>query len=119
MKFLAGLLTLLPGALALGQAPIVTTTGGNGTLQLAGSGVNGQILLSGDDWWGVLRAAEDLAEDFGRVTGKNLTLGRWNRNGSSAADTPALYTYNEPTNNINVSLLFFLDQPRTISDRVA
>lgn len=102
MKFLVGLLTLLPGALALGQTPIVTTTGGNGTLQLAGSGINGQILLSADDYWGVLRAAEDLAEDFGRVTGSNLTLGRWTRAGSTAADTPALYTYNEPTNNINV-----------------
>ena len=101
MKFL-GLLTLLPGVLALGQAPIVTTHAGNGTLQLGGSGVNGQILLSADDWWGVLRAAEDLSVDFGRVTGRNLTLGRWNRAGLTASDTPAIYTYNEPTNNINV-----------------
>lgn len=96
------LLTLLPGVLALGQAPIVTTTAGNGTLQLAGSGIDGQILLSSDDWWGVLRAAEDLSIDFGRVTGKNLTLGGWSRPGAPASSGPAIYTYSEPTNNINV-----------------
>jgi hypothetical protein len=44
-------------------------------LQLAGHGVGkGQILVSEDDYWGVIRAAGDLALDFGRVTGTNYTL---------------------------------------------
>lgn len=63
---------------ALGQSsPVTTDAGSGGLLKLAGGGVNGQILLSADDWWGVLRAAQDLAGDFGKVTGKNLTLGNW------------------------------------------
>ena len=73
---------ILPGILALGQNQTVTLTGGNGLLQLAGNGKNGQILLSSNDWWGVIRAAEDLAMDFARVTGKNLTLANWLSSGT-------------------------------------
>ncbi|KAH8596621.1 glycoside hydrolase family 115 protein [Bisporella sp. PMI_857] len=76
MKLLP-ILALLPSVLALGQEPIVTTVQKAGLLQLAGQGINGQILLSADDWWGVIRAAEDLASDFGKISGKNLTLGSW------------------------------------------
>lgn len=105
MKLLGAVLTLFPGVLSLGQTPIVTTKSGGGSLQLAGNGINGQILLSSKDWWGVLRAAEDLANDLGRVTGKNLTLGNWASNQSKPeAQTTPIYTYNEPTNNINVRM---------------
>jgi len=77
MKLLP-LLALLPSVLALGQEPVVSTTAKNGSLlQLAGKGLDGQILVSADDWFGVIRAAEDLAVDFGKVVGKNLTLGNW------------------------------------------
>ena len=71
-------LALLPGVLALGQEPVVSTTAKNGSLlQLGGKGFEGQILVSADDWFGVIRAAEDLAGDFGKVVGRNLTLGNW------------------------------------------
>jgi hypothetical protein len=76
-SLLIALSTFCCSVAALGQNATVTTTPSSGLLQLAGSGVNGQILLSADDWWGVLRAAEDLAGDFGKVTGKNLTLANW------------------------------------------
>jgi hypothetical protein len=79
MKIPTLLLALLPSVLALGQNATVTTTAGKGLLQLAGSGIDRQILVSANDWFGVLRAAEDLAGDFGKVTGKNLTLGNWQK----------------------------------------
>ena len=85
-SFLVALSALLPAITALGQNATVTTKADSSLLQLAGSGINGQILLSSQDWWGVIRAAEDLAHDFGRVTGKNLTLGNWSPSNSS---TPA------------------------------
>ncbi|TVY34481.1 hypothetical protein LSUB1_G006062 [Lachnellula subtilissima] len=73
---------ILSSVLALGQKATVTTIrpvdgDGEGLLQLAGTGLDGQILLSAEDWWGVIRAAEDLAVDFGKVTGRNLTLTNW------------------------------------------
>lgn len=67
---------------ALGQNATVTMQSATGLLMLADQSQSGQILLSANDWFGVLRAAEDLAGDFGKVTGKNLTLGHW---GSSTA----------------------------------
>jgi hypothetical protein len=132
-SFLPLSLSLLSSVLALGQNATVTLTSGSGLLQLAGKGINGQILLSANDWWGVIRAAEDLAGDFGKVTGTNLTLGnfvsgqsstanvtkrdgqwKWDGKGpkdgphhgehGSGSGTTVLYTYNPPTNDINVSL---------------
>lgn len=47
-----------------------------------------QILVSSGDNWGVIRAAGDLAKDFGRVTGTNFTLS----NGEKRAK-PATYEY--------------------------
>lgn len=114
-------LALLPGVLALGQSQTVAFTAGNGRLQLAGNGVDGQILLSANDWWGVIRAAADLAGDVGKVTGRNLTLGNWKAGGPTSdtvletrgqnntetrgAETTVLYTYFPTTNNVNVSNL--------------
>ncbi|CZT52422.1 uncharacterized protein RSE6_13758 [Rhynchosporium secalis] len=68
---------------ALGQASPVTTESSPSLLNLSG----GQILLSRDEWWGVLRAAQDLAGDFGKVTGKNLTLGNWEGGGKGNLTT--------------------------------
>jgi len=87
MKTAVFLLALLPSILALGQNATVSLTGGNGLLQLAGGGTNGQILVSANDWWGVIRAAQDLAGDVGKVTGKNLTLGNW-VSGTKRRDVP-------------------------------
>ncbi|KAL2024908.1 hypothetical protein VTK56DRAFT_3607 [Thermocarpiscus australiensis] len=81
---------------ALGQEPIIALAGTAGSLQLAGGRVSkGQILVSSNDYWGVIRAAGDLAVDFGRVTGVNYTVS----NGEKHAE-PAAYTY-RPVNNMN------------------
>ena len=79
---------LAASASALGQNQTVSLNPSKGLLQLAGSGLNGQILVSSNDWWGVLRVAEDLACDVGKVTGRNLTLGNWLAAGSAKRDVP-------------------------------
>lgn len=55
------------------RAPTVAFTAGNGTL-LASRSSPVHIHADAADWPGVLRAAHDLALDFGRVTGTNGTL---------------------------------------------
>jgi hypothetical protein len=83
-------------AAALGQEGLISTNSHGSDLQIAGGHVGkGQILVSSNDYWGVIRAAGDLALDFGRVTGTNYTLS----NGEKGA-APAAYTYN-PVNNMN------------------
>ena len=84
------LAALASGVNALGQNATVTLSPGKGLFQLASSGINGQILVSANDWWGVLRAAEDLAGDVGKVTGRNLTLGNWMASGPEKRDVPDL-----------------------------
>lgn len=55
---------------ALGQEPIVAFHKESDSVKLAGRGASHlPIVLDGDDWPGVIRAANDLAEDFGSVTG--------------------------------------------------
>lgn len=93
---LAGGAALVAG---LGQKPIISTTASSRSFQIAGGSVSaGQILVSDKDWWGVIRAAGDLAMDFGRVTGTNYTL-----SSGKAGAQPALYNYN-PIDNRNNSL---------------
>lgn len=41
-----------------------------GAFQLARGGASAKIIVDGDDWKGVVRAANDLGADIGRVTGK-------------------------------------------------
>lgn len=92
---------------ALGQKPVVSLQGSDGDFQIAGGPISaGQILVSDNDYWGVIRAAGDLAADFGKVTGTNYTLSTGTRtsnstytNGTSSAST-ALYSFN-PVNNKN------------------
>lgn len=95
----AGLLALVgAGSLVsgLGQQPIIAFTNSTGTFQIAGGSISaGQILVSSNDYWGVVRAAGDLALDFGRVTGTNYTLS----NGINSS-APASYVYS-PVNNMN------------------
>ncbi|KAK4237527.1 glycoside hydrolase [Achaetomium macrosporum] len=95
---LMGALWLALSSLAagLGQQQIISTNSHGAELQIAGGRVGkGQILVSSNDYWGVIRAAGDLAVDFGRVTGTNYTLS----NGEKHA-VPAAYTYH-PVNNMN------------------
>ncbi|KAH7377407.1 hypothetical protein BKA66DRAFT_443435 [Pyrenochaeta sp. MPI-SDFR-AT-0127] len=56
------------------RKPTVCTQGGNGSTLLASRGSAVNIHADAADWPGVLRAAYDLAVDFGRVTGTNGTL---------------------------------------------
>jgi len=100
----AGLAGLAPLVSGLGQKKIISFEGADGAFQLAGGDVaSGQILVSADDFWGVVRAAGDLAADFGRVTGKNFTLS----SGESAA-APVEYTFSpvDVSDNTDVSSTF-------------
>lgn len=84
----------------LGQQAIVAFNSSTGTFQIAGGSISaGQILVSNNDFWGVIRAAGDLGADFGRVTGTNYSLS----NGVNAS-APASYLYN-PVNNMNNTLV--------------
>ncbi len=47
----------------------VTCSQADSGFELAASGKSAQICMASDDWKGVIRAAHDLAEDIGRVTG--------------------------------------------------
>ena len=68
-------LASLPLVSALGQKPIVAFEPSDGALQIAGGEIGaGQIRVSDGEFWGVVRAAGDLAADFGRVTGTNYSL---------------------------------------------
>jgi hypothetical protein len=100
---LAALSTLVSTAAALGQNATVTLSPGAGLLHLAGNGTTGQILVSEDEWWGVLRVAEDLGGDFGKVTGRNLTLGNWKGMNGTAGETAVYYEFQPVTGFINVS----------------
>lgn len=98
---------------ALGQEPVVSLQGSDGDFQIAGGPISaGQILVSDNDYWGVIRAAGDLAADFGRVTGANYTLSTGTRtsnstyiNGTSSASA-AVYSFN-PVNNKNNTVVSF------------
>lgn len=83
---------------ALGQEPVISFTSVSGAFQLAGGPISRpQVLVSGNDYWGVIRTAGDLARDFGRVTGTNFSLS----NGNAGA-APAAYEYRPITNNYRV-----------------
>ncbi|KAI1328965.1 glycoside hydrolase family 115 protein [Xylariaceae sp. FL0255] len=82
-------------AAGLGQQPIISFTDSKGAFQLAGGKITKpQILVSSNEYWGVIRAANDLAKDFGRVTGTNLSLS----NGEKGAK-PAEFAYRPITMN--------------------
>jgi len=96
-----------PLVAALGQKPVVSFQGSDGDFQVAGGPISaGQILVSDNDYWGVIRAAGDLAADFGRVTGTNYTLSTGTRTSNStytngtSSDSAATYSFN-PVDNKN------------------
>lgn len=95
------LLGLLPVVAGLGQQSIVSFNKSDDGLQLVGGDAGpGQIRVSKDEYWGVIRAAGDLAVDFGRVTGTNFTLS----NGQKKA-SPVKYKFKpvDVKNNTHVS----------------
>ncbi|KAL9560798.1 hypothetical protein ACKAV7_015115 [Fusarium commune] len=79
------LLGLLPVVTGLGQQSIVAFNKSDDAFQLVGGDAgSGQIRVSKDEYWGVIRAAGDLAVDFGRVTGTNFTLSNGKKKSSPA-----------------------------------
>ena len=50
--------------------PYVMFESAPGAFQLAKDGASAKILVDADDWAGVIRAAKDLGDDVGKVTGK-------------------------------------------------
>jgi hypothetical protein len=93
--FLAVGLALVPLVQCLGQKAVISFTEVQGAFQIAGGEIEQpQIRVSEDDYWGVIRAAGDLASDFGKVTGSDFSLS----NGESGAE-PAVYGYRPITTN--------------------
>ncbi|KAI0880051.1 glycoside hydrolase family 115 protein [Annulohypoxylon maeteangense] len=94
-QFLAAVTGFAPFVVALGQQQIIGFANSDGAFQIAGGSIaQPQILVSSNDYWGVIRAAGDLTKDFGRVTGTNFTLS----NGEAGAE-PAVYEYKPITRN--------------------
>jgi pSer/pThr/pTyr-binding forkhead associated (FHA) protein len=61
-------------SLSQDRKPTIDFKSGNGSYLLATRSSSVSLVLDAADWPGVLRAANDLAVDFGRVTGINGTL---------------------------------------------
>ena len=59
---------------ALGQQAVISFSQSSGSVALAGHDSSPSILIDNGDWAGVVRAANDLATDFGLVTGLNGTV---------------------------------------------
>lgn len=70
------------------RKPTVGFTSGNGSYLVATSSSPARIHVDAADWPGVLRAAHDLAIDFGRVTNVNATL---TARGSTSANASMIF----------------------------
>lgn len=101
---------------ALGQEPVVTFNGSGSDFQIAGGSIKaGQIIVSENDYWGVIRTAGDLATDFGRVTGMNYTLSTDSRLSASTSTSSngttsgaaAVYSFS-PVNNKNNTFVSYI-----------
>jgi hypothetical protein len=86
-------------ALEAFRKPTVSTTGANGTSLLASRGSPVSIHADAADWPGVLRAAHDLAIDFGSVTGTNGTL---TATGSATANASMIFNVTGISDNWSV-----------------
>ncbi|KAF2639619.1 hypothetical protein P280DRAFT_42196 [Massarina eburnea CBS 473.64] len=69
MKLLALVALFAIGAVAIFQPPSLAFSETAGGLKLAGGGSAPTIVIDSKDWAGVTRAGNDLANDFGLVTG--------------------------------------------------
>lgn len=99
LKFLPSL-TLFSVASALGQKSTIGFSPSPNDFQLfSPSRPNQQILVAANDHWGVQKAAGDLATDFGRVTGKNLSL-----TAQGANTAQPIYTWHAPTSDVVYTL---------------
>ncbi|KAF2265992.1 hypothetical protein CC78DRAFT_170348 [Lojkania enalia] len=90
MEFLGLLFSLLALALqvwAIGQPASLAFSETEGGLKLAGAGSAPTIVIDSKDWPGVTRAGNDLANDFGLVTG---TKGKTVTSFSGLSNTPVI-----------------------------
>ncbi|KAI5776905.1 hypothetical protein EDC01DRAFT_761674 [Geopyxis carbonaria] len=74
------LLLFSVAATALGPNKLVSFSSGRNGLQLSG----GAIKVSGDDYPGVIRVANDLSDDFEKVTGRALSVDSTNSTSASS-----------------------------------
>lgn len=79
--YLAGAIALQSGSISFSQA--------EGALKLAAANGSPSIAVDSEDWYGVYRAAQDLALDFGRVTGQNASVQQSNVT-SAATSSPSI-----------------------------
>ncbi|OJD40310.1 glycoside hydrolase family 115 protein [Diplodia corticola] len=75
---------LFRSALAIGQNATIAFNVSAGSYQLASRSSSVGLMLDAADWPGVLRVADDLALDFGRITGLNGSLSLANSDASTA-----------------------------------
>lgn len=87
MLFLA--LTTL-ACLAHGQDSFITFEQSDGAYMLADSSTGPTVVVSGDEWFGVQRAATDLTVDFGLVTGVNGTFLAINETAAVQSSVPII-----------------------------
>lgn len=74
MRLTSLLLGAIPTVLSVVNGQLLTFTPGESEYKLAEEGFVPAIKVSGDDFVGVHRTAQDLADDFGRVIGTNGTV---------------------------------------------
>lgn len=86
------LLCLVSAVLGLGQNATISFNVTSSSLALASGGSAVQVLADGADWPAVLRVANDLTLDFGRVTGTNGSLSLTN-----SSDSYNIASYNAGT----------------------
>jgi hypothetical protein len=72
---------------ALGERKYVSASPGPGDFVLAANGQAAPLVVSGEDWPGVVRAVGDLSRDVGRVTGHDAPVVK---NGAPAGDEVVL-----------------------------
>jgi hypothetical protein len=114
LRPLLSLLSLAGTALALGQNATIAFNASSGCHQLASEASSVQIMADSNDWPAVLKAAHDLSQDFGRVTGTNGSVVLSNT--SDTSDVPA---YNAgsyfSSNPHNASMIFNITGLTTFS----
>jgi hypothetical protein len=75
MTLLCALASLTQAALAIGNAPYVSTQSSAGVFPLV-DGTAASIVVASNDWTGVFRASTDLCEDIRRVTRVRPQIGQ-------------------------------------------
>jgi hypothetical protein len=86
---LYSLFLLSIGVAAIGQQPTIRTDGEGLTLADDGSSV--QIVADRGDWPAVLRVCDDLAMDFGRVTGVNGSVNLQDNNSTNLLNSSMIF----------------------------